>query len=57
MCMVCDLSTEMEYSHLYLTCSFSLAASGRRLLYSRIAHARSAGMLSRCNALGHWKET
>jgi hypothetical protein len=57
MCMVCDLSPELAYSHVYLSRLFSLAASGRRLLYSRISHARSAGISSRYNALGHWKET
>jgi hypothetical protein len=36
---------------------FLLAVSGRRLLYYRISHARSAGILSRLDALGHWKET
>jgi hypothetical protein len=57
MCMVCDLSTELAYPHVYLARLFSLAALGRRLLYSRISHVRSAGILSRFKALGHWKET
>ncbi len=35
----------------YLALLFSLAASARRLLYSRISHARSVGF---CHASMHW---